>query len=98
MSLCRHASTTIGLAVCFEASRAEDWAATLFHWTWLEGNLTLRTALGAHGIVHLTVAEALRFALIAAGLAALWSAQVPALVELLFTVSEREGLAAIAAL
>ena len=99
MSLCgaAHIATAVGLAICFEAGRTEDRAATLLHWTWLEGDLALRPALRTNGVVHLAVAKALRLARVAAGLAPLWGGEVPALVELLFTVGEREDLAAIAA-
>jgi hypothetical protein len=59
MSLRGHATSAICIALCFEAGGAKNRAATLFHWTWLEGNLALRTAFRADGIVHLAVAKAL---------------------------------------
>ncbi len=76
---------------------AEDRLATLLDGAGLERDLALVATLGAGGVVHLTIAEALGLARGAAVLAALGSAEVLGGVELLFAVRERECLSAIAA-
>lgn len=81
---CETGSTEHGLPTFLDAAR-------------LEGNLARCSALGADGIVHLTIAEFLRFARRTAVLATLGSAQVLALIEFLFTAGEHEGPAAVAA-
>lgn len=82
-----------------KASLAEHRAATLLNGARLERNLASSTALSTHCIVHLAWSGcALSLALVAAVLAALWSAQALACIEFLFTRGEREGLTAIAAL
>lgn len=86
-------------AASAEACLAEHRAATLLNGARLERNLASSTALSTDGIVHLTWSGcALFLALVAAGLATLWSAQALTCIEFLFTRSEREGLTAIAAL
>ncbi len=62
----------------------------------LRWHLALRTTLGTHCIVHLSC-TAIVLASLTAVLAALWSAEVLGGVKLLFTVSERKYVTAIAA-
>lgn len=52
---------------------AENRLATLFHWTWLEGDLTLGIALCTNGIMHFTV-SLIVLAGLSAVLTALWCA------------------------
>lgn len=79
-------------AGCAEACLAENWTATLFNRAWLERNLAGSTTLSTDSIVHIAWSGcALFLALVAAGLATLWSAQALACVKFLFTTSEREG-------
>ena len=85
-------------ALGVETRLAQDRASAFLDRARLEGDLALRSALAANGIVHLALAHALRLAGIPAVLAALWGAQVPAGVEFLLTVGEHECLTAIAAL
>ena len=72
-----------------EALLTKDRFATLFRRTRLKGDLALRTALRTHCIMHLAVL-AVTFALVAASLTALWSAQVLCRVELLLTICKDE--------
>jgi hypothetical protein len=88
-----HTCTALG----GETILAEDRLATLLDGAGLERNLAVVSALGADGVVHLTIALTLGLASRAAVLAALGGAQVLAGVKLLFTLGEREGLSAIAA-
>lgn len=90
-ALCRH-------ALRVETRFAKDWASTLFHWTWLEGNLTLCTTLGARSVEHLPVLHALVLALVAAVLTPLRCRELLGGIKFLFTIGERERLTAIAAL
>lgn len=90
--------TFVGSALAgrHEAVLAQDRLAALFDGARLERDLALRAALGAHCIVHLTILT-LVLAVRAAILAALGSAQVARSVELLFTGTEGERGATVAA-
>lgn len=90
LTLCSHA---LGVEACL----TKDRLATLFDWARLERDLALVATLSAGCVEHLTLTHALVLALIAAILAALWSAQVLARVEFLLTIGEHERCTAIAA-
>lgn len=81
--------TVIRVALSHEAGLAEDWLSAFLDWAWLERHLARCTTLGTNGIVHFTSAM-ICLASGTASLAALWSAQVLAGVEFLFTISERK--------
>ena len=93
------ASAATGSTAAFgvEAGLAQDRATAFLDRARLERNLALCTAFCAGRIVHLTIGKALLLAVSAAILTALGSAEVLARVESLFTLGERECLAAIAA-
>jgi hypothetical protein len=91
-------SRTSGLPLGEEAILAEDGLAALLDRSRFERNLALRATLGTDGRVHFARRETLVLALLAAVLAALGSAQVAGVVELLLTFREGECLAAIATL
>lgn len=93
-SLLRHARSALGI----EASLAQNRATAFLDWARLERNLALSATLTTDRVMHLTVLHALALARIAAVLAALRCAEVPALEELLFTFGKSEGLPAVAAL
>jgi hypothetical protein len=85
------------VSLCHEAVLAEDRLAALLDGARLERHLALRTTFGAHGGVHLPRRKALALAGSATILAALWGAEVPACIELLFAFREGKGVPAIAA-
>lgn len=90
MSLCR-------VALGHEAVLAKDRLAAFLHWSWFEGDLALRAALGTHRVMHLAGGEALLFAVGATIFATLGRAQILGGVELLFAFRERECGTAVAA-
>ena len=92
-SLC-HSASALGIETCL----AEDRAAAFLDGARLERNLALCAALAANGVMHLPVLHALVLALIATVLAPLGRRELLARIELLFTIGERKGLTAIAAL
>ena len=92
---CRLCSSAVLL--CLEAVETQNRSATLGLGAWLERNLTSCSALGTCGREHLAGRVALLLALVAAILAALRSGEAALGVESLFTLGEREWLAAIAA-
>ena len=85
------------VALCHEAVAAQYGLATFFHWTWLEGDLALSSALGADSIVHFALTHALGLSSGAAFFAALRCTKIFGVVELLFAFCEDECGAAIAA-
>ena len=84
-------------AASHEAGLAEHWLAAFLDWARLERHLAGCATLGTRCIVHFAGSAALVLASVATVLAALGSAQVLGIIELLFTVGEREVCAAIAA-
>lgn len=80
-----HTTSHAGRALLIEACLAQDGAASFLDGARLERYLTRGTAVGADGIVHLTIRHTLALAVIAAILAALRGAEVAGSIKLLFT-------------
>lgn len=91
--VCGRTRSRLRLA-CLEAVEAQHRSAI---WSWHEGHFALTTALCTRCRVHLARRHALLLALIAAVFAALRSRKTFLVVEILFTRSEREHRAAVAA-
>lgn len=79
---------------CLEAVQTQYWSAI---WTWHEGHFALTAALSTRCRIHLAGRHALLLALIATVLAALRCRKTFLIVEILFTCSEGEHGAAVAA-
>ena len=87
-----HSASAFGIETCL----AENRASAFLDWSRLERNLALRAALAANGIVHLAILHALVLACRTAVLATLRCRELLGRVELLLTIGEHEGLAAVA--
>ncbi len=91
----RSHSTTVLL--CLEAVETQNRASAFLHWTWLEGNFAVCTALCAGSREHFASGKTLLFALVAAVLATLRGCELLGSVEFLFASGERECCTAVAA-
>ena len=88
----RHSRSALGV----ETRLAENRSATFLDGSRLKGDLALRAALAADRVMHLSVLHALVLAVCATVLAPLGRRELLCGVELLLTIGEHEGLAAVA--